>query len=67
MRDYRFLGMAVLLLSMGGYVIRNPKSVKALGGIGSQWPIWMHKAFGVALIVFAFLMVCLFFTQPYRP
>jgi hypothetical protein len=67
MRDYRFLGMAILLFSMGGYVVRNPERVKAIGGIGARWPIWMHRALGIVLIVFAVLMVRLFFSQPYRP
>jgi hypothetical protein len=67
MRDYRFLGFALLLLSMGGYVIVYPERVKAVGGIGTHWPIWMHRAFGVALIIFAVLLVGLFLTQAYRP
>jgi hypothetical protein len=67
MRDYRILGFALLLFSMGGYVTRNPERVKAIRGIGSDWPLWMHRAFGVALIIFALLFVGLFFTQPYHP
>jgi hypothetical protein len=67
MKDYRFLGMALLLLSAGGYVIVYPEWPKALGGIRADWPIWMNRAVGVALIVFACLFVGLFLTQPFQP
>ena len=71
MKDYRFLGMSVLLFLSGGYVISNPKRVKALnqamGHFSGSWPTWMTVAFGITLILFGILMVCLFFIEPYRP
>jgi hypothetical protein len=67
MRDYRFLALAVFFLSLGVYGVTNPERVRGLGGIGTDWPIWMHRALGIALIVFAILMAGLFLTQSYRP
>jgi hypothetical protein len=70
-KDYRFLGMSIVLFLMGGYVIRNPERVKALnkaiGHFSGRWPTWMAVALGVTLLLFGALTGWLSFIEPYRP